>query len=369
MLVSGSNDIVSTVVTEQIHPFVWLQTDTKYLAMLEGGTHFSSKPGRDGAGGIFALLAGQNRDVGSRYYKLLSVAFWNAHLRDQEEFLPYLTARYGEAISEGQPMGLDIISQLTTAQLEAAYGGSTPIPVIPAALAPPPAPREESVLAEIERTGVLKIGMRKDAAPFGFINRDEAWDGYCGDLALSLADYLTQELELDRPIEVVELTSTLSDRYDQVRNDTTSAGMRPQHHPDRRAGSDFFQSHLYRQRPVPDPGGADRPGESESAAGGGCAWECSATPRRKPFVQTNYPRANIVTFSGPDGRKNAIQEVSQGNLDGFVGDGILTYAALQLEGRPMQNFALIPELPLTCEFYGLALPDNDPEWQTMVNQY
>jgi len=35
----------------------------------------------------------------------------------------------------------------------------------------------------------------------------------------------------------------------------------------------------------------------------------------------------------------------------------------------MQNFALIPELPLTCEFYGLALPDNDPEWQTMVNQY
>ena len=83
----------------------------------------------------------------------------------RKSFLPYLTARYGEAISEGQPMGLDIISQLTTAQLEAAYGGSTPIPVIPAALAPPPAPREESVLAEIERTGVLKIGMRKDAAP------------------------------------------------------------------------------------------------------------------------------------------------------------------------------------------------------------
>ena len=35
----------------------------------------------------------------------------------------------------------------------------------------------------------------------------------------------------------------------------------------------------------------------------------------------------------------------------------------------MQSFALIPELPLTCEYYGLALPNNDPQWQTMVNQY
>ena len=220
MMVSGSNDIVSTVVTEQIHPFVWLQTDTKYMAMLEGGTHFSSKPGRDGAGGIFALLAGEHRDVGSRYYKLLSVAFWSAHLKDQKEFLPYLTARYSEYISEKQPMRLDLISQLTAAQLETAYGGSTPIPVVPAAVAPPPTPREETVLAEIERTGVLKVGMRKDAAPFGFINRNNAWDGYCGDLAMSLADYLTKELNLNRPIQVVELTSTLGDRYDQVRNNT-----------------------------------------------------------------------------------------------------------------------------------------------------
>jgi hypothetical protein len=31
--------------------------------------------------------------------------------------------------------------------------------------------------------------------------------------------------------------------------------------------------------------------------------------------------------------------------------------------------SLIPERPLTCEFYGLALPDNDQDWQTMVNRY
>jgi len=368
MLVSGSNDIVSTVVTEQIHPFVWLQTETKYMAMLEEGTHFSTKPGRAGAGGIFALLAGEHRDVGSRYYKLLSVAFWNAHLRDQEEFLPYLTARYGEYISEGQPMGLDMISQLTAAQLEAAYGGSTPIPVVPAAIAPPPDPREETVLAEIERTGVLKVGMRKDAAPFGFINRDNAWDGYCGDLALSLADYLSQELNLNRPIEVVELTSTLSDRYDQVRSDTIQLECGPNTIRTDVPGVTFSNPiFIGSAQFLLQAGQTDRVNPNLPLEGMRLGVLSNSTT--ESFVQTNYPRANIVTFSGPDGRKNAIQEVSQGSLDAFVGDGILTYAELQLEEMSIQNFALIPELPLTCEFYGLALPNNDPEWQTLVNQY
>jgi predicted dienelactone hydrolase len=368
MLVSGSNDIVSTVVTEQIHPFVWLQSEDKYLAMLAGGTHFSSKPGRDGAGGIFALLAGQNRDVGSRYYKLLSVAFWSAHLKDQPEFLPYLTARYGEHISEGQPMGLDLITQLTADQLEAAYGGTTPIPVIPTAIASTPAPRAESVLAEIERTGALTIGLRKDAAPFGFINRDDAWDGYCGDLALSLADFLTEELQLDRPIEVVELTSTLSDRYDQVRNGTIQLECGPNtirtDVPGITFSNPFFISSA---QFLIRAGQTDRVNPNLPLADVRLGVLSDSTT--ESFVQTNYPRADIVTFSGPDGRKNAIQAVSQGNLDAFVGDGILTYAELQLQGNTFENFALVPELPLTCEFYGLALPNNDPEWQTLVNEF
>ena len=368
MLVSGSNDIVSTVVTEQIHPFVWLQSDTKYMAMLEGGTHFSSKPGRDGAEGIFKLLAGEHRDVGSRYYKLLSVAFWKAHLQDQGEFLPYLTARYGEYISAGQPMGLDMITQLTAGQLEAAYGGTTPIPVIPAAVAPPPAPREESVLAEIERTGVLKVGIRKDAAPFGFINRDNDWDGYCGDLALSLADYLSQELTLDRPIEVVELTSTLNDRYEQVRNDTIQLECGPNtiriDEPGITFSNPFFISsaQFLLQGRQTDRVNPNLPLE-------GMRLGVLSDSTTETFVQTNYPRADIVAFTGPEGRQDAIQAVSQGTLDAFVGDGILTYAELQLQGKSMQNFALIPELPLTCEFYGLALPNNDPEWQAIINQF
>lgn len=79
-MVSGSEDIVSPVVPEQIYPFIWLQTEPKYLALLNVRTHFSSKPGQD-ATGVFKRLSGEHRDLGSNYYKALTVAFWNPACR------------------------------------------------------------------------------------------------------------------------------------------------------------------------------------------------------------------------------------------------------------------------------------------------
>jgi ABC-type amino acid transport substrate-binding protein len=61
--------------------------------------------------------------------------------------------------------------------------------------------------------------------------------------------------------------------------------------------------------------------------------------------------------------------VQSGTIDAFVGDGILTYATLMLGGQSPADFSLAPAQPLTCEFYGLALPDNDEQWHTLVNQY
>ncbi|MGF1497467.1 MAG: alpha/beta hydrolase [Elainellaceae cyanobacterium] len=368
LMVSGANDIVSPVVPEQIHPFVWLQAEPKYLAMLAGGTHFSSKPGRDGAGGIFALLAGEHRDVGSRYYKILSVAFWNAHLREQEEYLPYLTARYGAFISQDQPMAVDIVTSLTAAQLEAAYGGTTPIPVIPAAIAPAIPPRDESILAEIERTGILRVALRKDAPPFGFINRDRAWDGYCGDLALSMAEYLTAQLALDTPVQVVELTSTVGDRYDLVAQGTVHLECGPNTIRQDVAGITFSNPFFVGSAQFLIQAGQEARVNPNLPLAGLRLGVLSDTTTEQ-FVQATYPDADIIPFSGPEGRQEGIREVAQGNLDAFVGDGILTYADLLLENRPVDAFALIPELPLTCEFYGLALPNDDPRWRTTVNQY
>ncbi|MGK7916889.1 MAG: alpha/beta hydrolase family protein [Prochloraceae cyanobacterium] len=41
LILAGSEDLISPVVQEQIHPFVWLKASPKYLALLVPGTHFS----------------------------------------------------------------------------------------------------------------------------------------------------------------------------------------------------------------------------------------------------------------------------------------------------------------------------------------
>lgn len=367
LMVSGSEDIVSPSVPEQFHPFIWLQTEAKYLALLNVGTHFSSKPGRDAAG-FFKLIAGEHRDVGSAYYKALSVAFWNVYLRRDDAYLPYLTARYAQQVSQGQPMTVDLITSLTPEQIEATYGRAAPIPIIPPPLAEAVPPRSESILSEIAETGTLRVAFRKDAAPFGFINREDAWDGYCGDLAIALSEYLTTQLGGEINVQLAEITSTLDNRFDLVRDGTVHLECGPNTIRNDVDGVIFSNPFFTASTQFLIPAGAeDRVRPTAPLAGVRLGVLRNTTTQQ--FVEENYPDANITLFSGIEGRQNGIEAVAIGEIDAFVGDGILSYAELELEGRPPQEFALIPQLPLTCEYYGLVLPNDDREWRTMVNQF
>ena len=368
LMVGGSEDIVAPVAVEQFHPFIWLQTEAKYLAMLDIGTHFSSKPGRDGAGGIFALLAGANRDVGSAYYKALSVAFYNAYLRGQEEYLAYLTASYGNQLSDGLPMGLSIITDLQPEQIEATYGRRPPFPIIPAPIAATVSPRAESILAEIAETGVLKVAFRKDAVPFGFINPEDAWDGYCGDMAIALSHYVATELNSDVDIQLVELTSTLENRYDLVADGVVHLECGPNTIRNDMDGITFSNPIFVASTEFLIPAG-QAAAILPTTPLAGVRLGVLANTTTQQFVEATYPDADITLFSGVEGRQNAIAATANGEIEAFVGDGILSYGELLLQGRRIEDFALIPEIPLTCEFYGLALPNNDPEWQTLINQF
>ena len=367
LMVSGSEDIVAPVVTEQFHPFIWLQTEPKYLALLDVGTHFSSKPGRDAAG-FFKLIAGANRDVGTAYYQALSVAFWNVYLRGDESYLPYLTARYAEQASDDKPMTLDIITSLTPEQIETAYGRSAPISIIPTPLTETIPPRADSILEDIDQTGVLRVAFRKDAVPFGFINPQEAWDGYCGETAIALSRYLTQELDREVDIEIAELTSTLDNRFDLVRNGSVHLECGPNtirgdvegvifSNPFFTSSTQFLTLASEEERVNPNlPLSGVRLGVLTNTT-------------TQMFVEETYPNADIVTFSGVEGRETAIAAVTTGEIDAFVGDGILSYGEVLLEQRSFDGFSLFPDLPLTCDFYGLVLPNDDLEWRTVINQF
>jgi hypothetical protein len=201
---------------------------------IKPGTHFStSEQSAKGAESIPSFLMGENQEFGRQYFKLLNVAFFETYLRDRYEFLPYLSSTYAQTLSRGNPMSLETIQSLTSEELEIAYGRKSPLPIVPTPVELAITSREESILNEIRRTGVLKVAMRRDAPPFGYIDNQQQWSGYCVDLAAALQNYLTKKLALDVGVQVAQLPSTADNSFFFAPKRHGSSRMRSEYHPPR----------------------------------------------------------------------------------------------------------------------------------------
>jgi predicted dienelactone hydrolase len=118
MIVSGSADTVTPALPEQIQPFIWLTTPNKYLALINGGTHFSTIA--ESANTVVSVptqVIGSSPALARRYVKALSVPFLETYIAGQPSYLPYLSADYVNNISQ-QPLPLSLITSLTSEQLQ-----------------------------------------------------------------------------------------------------------------------------------------------------------------------------------------------------------------------------------------------------------
>ena len=208
-IIAGGKDNVSPPVQNQIYPWLWLETPDKYLALISQGGHLTTvKPEDRGIEGIPKVEETPKTDpqgeIAANYLSSLSVAFFNRHLQGLEEYEPYLTADYAKSISQ-ENLNIYLTQSLQPEQLAAAYGKTPPIPLNPKPTASAKPPKEESILVEIERTGILKVALRSDAAPISALNDNYNWTGYCARTINALEHYL--EIKLDRPhgIQVVKL--------------------------------------------------------------------------------------------------------------------------------------------------------------------
>jgi len=134
MLVSGSDDVLTPAITEQIHPFVWLTQPDRYLAMMTSGNHAGFFPQLGGTeqslGLVLDFTKGPDPILGSEYVKALSLAMMEVYIAQDETYRPYLSASYAAFLSRA-PLPLSLVRSLTSAQLETAYGETPPIPVVP----------------------------------------------------------------------------------------------------------------------------------------------------------------------------------------------------------------------------------------------
>ncbi|HLO83960.1 MAG TPA: alpha/beta hydrolase, partial [Nostocaceae cyanobacterium] len=104
MIVSGSADTVAPALPEQIQPFTWLTTPNKYLALINGGTHFSTiAESADAVVPVPTPIIGSSPALARRYVKALSVPFFQTYVTQQSSYLPYLSTDYVNTISQ-QPL-------------------------------------------------------------------------------------------------------------------------------------------------------------------------------------------------------------------------------------------------------------------------
>ncbi|EDX86297.1 conserved hypothetical protein [Synechococcus sp. PCC 7335] len=127
LIASAANDVIAPAVPEQIWPFSWVESDSKYLAVMSDASHFSLTSGGDtgvvspltqpGAEALINIVLGQYRDIGSRYLNALNLAFWQVYLQKDSTYLPYLSDRYAQQLSADYIPSLNIVEASQPEQL------------------------------------------------------------------------------------------------------------------------------------------------------------------------------------------------------------------------------------------------------------
>ncbi|MDJ0634939.1 MAG: transporter substrate-binding domain-containing protein [Xenococcaceae cyanobacterium MO_188.B29] len=366
MMLAGSHDTTTPFITEQAHPFLWLNTQNKYLGLMAGGTHgylINKEESHN-----LALFNNPLPELRRSYLKAMSLAFFEVYVRNRSDYQPYLSSAYAQTISDRE-LPLYLIQSLTPEQLEQAYGATPPIPPIPESLVAASPTKTADILAEIRDTKTLKIAMRSNAAPFGYIDdRESLWTGYCGDFAESLAEYLEEKLDIAAKIKVVKLPSSLQNRFELVKDKTVHLECGPntivENKQDISFSNPFFISGTRFLVNNDRATKVNLDGSLEGLQAG--VLENSTTAE---FLRETYPEIDLVYFQGKKGRIEGLKAISDGSIDAFVSDGVLLSGEIERQNLAQNNYQLIPENPLTCDFYGLILPKGDRQWNNLVNAF
>ena len=365
MLLGGSSDIVTPFIEEQVHPFLWLTTKNKYLGVMVGGVHNSSSS-PEGVSNMPDLLKGTRPDLARSYLKALTLAFFEVHLRNNADYQHYLSSAYVQSLSTKE-IPFHMVTSLTPEKLKLAYGKTPPSPPIPESITTTSTIKQEDILAQIKRTKTLKIAMRSDAAPFGFIDKQENnWTGYCEDLTNSLGKYLAQQLNIPSGIDVIKLPSTLENRFELVQQNLVHFECGP--NTIRTDIKNIIFSDLFfitGTRFLVNSGTQINLNNGLEGIQTGVL-KHSTTAQ---FIQETYPEAEVVYFEGNKGGVEGVTAVTDSKIDAFVSDTVLLSGAINQQNLVQENYQLIPERPLTCDYYGLILPQDDPQWRNLINAF
>ncbi len=227
--------------------------------------------------------------------------------------------------------------------------------------------RAETVLEEIERSGILKVAVREDAVLFGYLDLNKDLRGYCLDLIALLKKRIKQTI--NREILTIRLfKSTINNRFAIVNNRVAHLECGPNTIKNKLSydGVEFSQPFfitgtvfLIRKE---DTERINLNTSLENITIGLLRGTTTAE-----FIAQKYPLATIINFQGVTGRTRGVQAVGQGKIDTFVSDDVLLLGEIVIQNLYLEEYEFIPQFPLTCDYYGLIIPKNDGQWRDLVN--
>ena len=227
--------------------------------------------------------------------------------------------------------------------------------------------KAETVLEEIQKTGVLKVGVRSDAVPFGYRDNNNELRGICLDFIALVKRQLKKTINRDI-ITVKLFVSTLYNRFEIVDDNIVYFECGPNTIREIKEYEIVFSQPFFitGTRLLIKKDVAKNINLNSNSANLKIGVLRYTTTEE--FIKNKYPDAEIELFQGVRGTLRAVQAVQQSRIDAFANDGILLLGEAILLGLSLnEDYEIIPETPMTCETYGLILPKNDPTWLDFIN--
>jgi polar amino acid transport system substrate-binding protein len=216
------------------------------------------------------------------------------------------------------------------------------------------------VLQQVQQTGVIRAGVRKDAIPFGFIDAQGKWQGYSLDVLELIR--VEAERQLNRPVRLELVEVTPATRFKQVADGSLDIECGTSTFTwDREKLVDFTLRYFGNgtQLLVRRNSGL---GSIPSLVGKRVGVVPGTT--NAAVLRTLQPAAQFVAVVD---RLEGFRKLQAGQIDAFASDGI-TLEGLKHQARDPQTWAVVPEAPYVLEGYACTVPEDESQWRDLVNR-
>lgn len=233
--------------------------------------------------------------------------------------------------------------------------------------------QSQTVLETIKETGVLKLAIREDAAPFGYVNSADNLQGFCLDFFTLLERRLEEQLPRNS-LATRLLKSTISNRFNLVEEGLIDIECGPNTIRELSSSEATFSRPFFDTRTqflvaTERIDAIDLDGDLANVRIG-----VIRETTTEELIRERYPDARIVLFSGITARNRGVRAVAQGTITAMASDGILLRAEAAQQDLAVDDFTLVPAVSIDPENkvfarrdrYGMIIPQ-DEQWQNFVN--